>query len=87
MSKLSHLTLWRSDVLRAHFQRGNKENGVSKTQFWTTVSPHDAFSAPMARSGSRPNVEGLAAPEDLFSRMKASAEKRPPSVEKSKRFS
>ena len=27
---------------------GKRRNGVSKTPFWTTVSPHDAFSAPLA---------------------------------------
>ena len=25
-----------------------EKNGLSKTPFWTTVSPHDAFSAPLA---------------------------------------
>ena len=29
---------------------GQRRNGLSKTPFWTTVSPHDAFSAPLARS-------------------------------------
>ena len=29
--------------------RGQRGNGLSKTPFWTTVSPHDAFAAPLAR--------------------------------------
>ena len=27
---------------------GQRRNGLSKTPFWTTISPHDAFSAPLA---------------------------------------
>ena len=30
--------------------RGQRGNGLPKTPFWMTVSPHDAFSAPLARS-------------------------------------
>ena len=30
-----------------------EETDSPKTPFWTTVSPHDAFSAPLARSESR----------------------------------
>ena len=30
--------------------RGQRRHGLSKTPFWTTVSPHDAFSAPLART-------------------------------------
>ena len=29
---------------------GQRRNGLSKTPFWTTVSPHDAFAAPLAHS-------------------------------------
>ena len=28
--------------------RGRRRNGLSETPFWTTVSPHDVFSAPLA---------------------------------------
>ena len=31
--------------------KGRKETDSPKTSFWTTVSLHDAFSAPLARSG------------------------------------
>ena len=31
-------------------QGGGEENGLTETPFWTTVSPHVAFSAPLARS-------------------------------------
>ena len=29
--------------------KGQSRNALSKTPFWTTVSPHDAFAAPLAR--------------------------------------
>ena len=29
---------------------GREETDSPKTPFWTTVSPHDAFAAPLARS-------------------------------------
>ena len=32
------------------FKKGQRRNGLSKTPCWTTVSPHDTCSAPLARS-------------------------------------
>ena len=29
---------------------GQRRNGLSKTAFWTTVAPYDAFATPLARS-------------------------------------
>ena len=39
-----------SCVLRANLKGGKAETDAPKTPFWTTVSPHDAFAAPLARS-------------------------------------
>ena len=39
-----------SGVLRANLKGGREETDSPKTPFWTTVSPHDAFAAPLARS-------------------------------------
>ena len=38
-----------SSVLRANLKWGREETDSPKTPFWTTVSPHDAFAAPLAR--------------------------------------
>ena len=41
--------------------RGQRRNGLSKNTFWTTVSPHDAFAAPLTHTekfqkpGDHPN--------------------------------
>ena len=39
-----------SKVCPEHLQSfcGKRRNGLSKTPFWTTISPHDTFSAPLA---------------------------------------
>ena len=39
-----------SGVLRANLKGQRRKTDSPKTPFWTTVSPHDAFSAPLARS-------------------------------------
>ena len=43
---------------------GREETDSPKTPFWTTVSPHDTFAAPLAHSdlrevGANPTVGGL----------------------------
>ena len=48
VSSLPPLSL--SNVLRANLKRAEKKTNSPNTSFWTTVSPHDAFSAPLARS-------------------------------------
>ena len=35
--------------LKSKHERGQKRNGLSKTPFWTTVSLHNPFAAPLAR--------------------------------------
>ena len=40
-------------LLRTNLKGAEKETDSPKTPFWTTVSPHDAFSAPLAHSESR----------------------------------
>ena len=37
-------------VLRANLKGGREETDSSKPPFWTTISPHDTFAAPLARS-------------------------------------
>ena len=39
-----------SCVLRANLKGAEKKRTLQKHTFWTTVSPHDAFAAPLARS-------------------------------------
>ena len=48
-AQFSDVILRLSGVLRANL-RGQRRNGLSKNTFWTTVSLHDAFPAPLARS-------------------------------------
>ena len=45
----AQLSLRFSDILRANL-KGQKKKDSPQTPFWTTISPHDAFSAPLARS-------------------------------------
>ena len=40
-----------SGVLRPNLKGAEKKADSPKTPFWTTISPHDAFSAPLACSG------------------------------------
>ena len=51
-AKVSPVILRSSSALRAIRKGTEKETDSPKTPFWTTVSPHDAFSAPLARSDS-----------------------------------
>ena len=51
-------TLRFSDVLRANFRGGRQETDSPETPFLTTVSLHDAFSAPLARSDCNSNSFG-----------------------------
>ena len=50
-----------SSVLRANLKGGREEPDSPKTHYWTTVSPHNAFSAPLARSDRRKKATTLAA--------------------------
>ena len=50
--------------LRASFTGAEKKTDFPRTPFWTTVSPHDAFSAPLAHSDIQraPNPPEFAQP-------------------------
>ena len=54
-SNFSQLVLRLSGVLRANLKGAEKKTDSPKASFWTTVSPHDAFSAPLALSEPRQN--------------------------------
>ena len=45
-ANLSRLILRFSSVLRADLKGAESKTDSPKAPFWTTVSPHDAFSAP-----------------------------------------
>ena len=49
-AQFSQLILRFSSVLRANLKRAEKKTDSPKTPFWTTISLHDAFSAPLERS-------------------------------------
>ena len=46
----SHLVLQCSGALRANLRGERRKRTLRKHPFWTTVFPHDAFSAPLAHS-------------------------------------
>ena len=50
---VSSLPPFEFSVLRVNQKGGREEMDFPKTPFWTTVSPHDAFSAPLVRSDKR----------------------------------
>ena len=52
--QISQLILRFSGVFRASLKGAEKKTDSPETPFWTTVSPHDSFSAPLPRSDTCP---------------------------------